>query len=83
MRTPYHVVDTADSTSEAAATAWAGDTDGGWRRGRRRQADAIRCDEFSRPVAAAVKCCGREYLRIIYGPEYTLPEHLETGAAGA
>jgi protein phosphatase len=25
----------------------------------------------------AVKCRGREYLRIIYGPEYTSPEHLE------
>jgi protein phosphatase len=25
----------------------------------------------------AVKCRGREYLRIIYGPEYTEPEHLE------
>jgi protein phosphatase len=25
----------------------------------------------------AVKCRGREYLRIIYGPEYTAPEHLE------
>ncbi len=24
----------------------------------------------------AVKCRGREYLRIIYGPEYTAPEHL-------
>ncbi|MDR1915202.1 MAG: polynucleotide kinase-phosphatase [Synergistaceae bacterium] len=24
----------------------------------------------------AVKCRGREYLRIIYGPEYTLPDHL-------
>lgn len=24
----------------------------------------------------AVKCRGREYLRIIYGPEYTLPEHM-------
>ena len=23
-----------------------------------------------------MKCRGREYLRIIYGPEYTLPEHL-------
>jgi protein phosphatase len=27
-------------------------------------------------VQPAVKCRGREYLRIIYGPEYTLPEHL-------
>jgi len=25
----------------------------------------------------ALKCRGREYLRIIYGPEYTLPENLE------
>ena len=24
-----------------------------------------------------MKCRGREYLRIIYGPEYTSPEHLE------
>jgi protein phosphatase len=28
-------------------------------------------------VQPALKCRGREYLRIIYGPEYTLPEHLE------
>lgn len=25
----------------------------------------------------AIKCRGREYLRIIYGPEYTLPENLD------
>lgn len=28
-------------------------------------------------VQPAVKCRGREYLRIIYGPEYTAQEHLE------
>jgi protein phosphatase len=28
-------------------------------------------------VQPAVKCRGREYLRIIYGPEYTAPEYLE------
>src|SRR5882672_6502258 len=28
-------------------------------------------------VHPAVKCQGTEYLRIIYGPEYTLPENLE------
>ncbi len=27
-------------------------------------------------IQPAVKCRGREYLRIIYGPEYTMPEHL-------
>ena len=31
----------------------------------------------SRPVQPAVKCRGPEYLRIIYGPEYSLPEHLD------
>jgi protein phosphatase len=28
-------------------------------------------------VQPAVKCRGREYLRIIYGAEYTAPEHIE------
>src|SRR5947209_15887503 len=28
-------------------------------------------------IQPAVKCRGREYLRIIYGPEYTAPQHLE------
>ena len=28
-------------------------------------------------VQPALKCRGREYLRIIYGPEYTAAEHLE------
>jgi protein phosphatase len=27
-------------------------------------------------VQPALKCRGTEYLRIIYGPEYTAPEHL-------
>ncbi len=29
------------------------------------------------PAQPAVKCRGRDYLRIIYGPEYTAPENLE------
>ena len=28
-------------------------------------------------VQPAIKCRGSEYLRLIYGPEYTAPEHLE------
>jgi protein phosphatase len=28
-------------------------------------------------IQPAIKCRGPEYLRIIYGPDYTLPEHLE------
>ena len=27
-------------------------------------------------IQPAIKCRGREYLRIIYGPEYDAPEHL-------
>lgn len=37
-------------------------------------------------VQPAVKCRGREYLRIIYGPEYTAPEklgRLRSGGLGA
>src|SRR5437762_6246674 len=30
-----------------------------------------------RLLQPAVKCRGREYLRIIYGPEYTAPENLD------
>jgi protein phosphatase len=29
------------------------------------------------PIQPALKCRGREALRIIYGPEYTLPEDLD------
>lgn len=29
------------------------------------------------PLQPAVKCRGREYLRIIYGPDYTMPENLD------
>ena len=28
-------------------------------------------------IQPAVKCRGREYLRIIYGPEYLIPENLK------
>lgn len=28
-------------------------------------------------VQPAIKCQGREYLRIIYGTEYTAPEHMQ------
>jgi protein phosphatase len=33
--------------------------------------------EKNRLLQPAVKCRGREYLRIIYGPEYTVPASLE------
>jgi Hen1-like subunit of RNA repair complex/PNKP (polynucleotide 5'-kinase/3'-phosphatase) family adenylyltransferase-like protein len=40
-----------------------------------------RCDArpelADRKIQPGVKCRGQEYLRIIYGPDYTEPEHLE------
>jgi len=36
----------------------------------------VRTEDGNRLVQPGVKCRGREYLRIIYGPEYTRPEQL-------
>jgi protein phosphatase len=74
--TRYCFVDLSDPNSEAAATSWweqltAASGEGmvikpasGIARGRR---------GLSQP---AIKCRGRDYLRIIYGPEYTDPKNL-------
>jgi protein phosphatase len=77
MATPYQIVDLADAASETAAAGWwtALTESGG-------EGAVVKPLSFvatgSRGLLQpAVKCRGREYLRIIYGPEYTLPEHLE------
>ncbi len=77
VATPYRVVDLADPASEAAATGW-------WEELNRRGGEGMVVKPFDfvargrRGIAQpALKCRGREYLRIIYGPEYTLPDNLE------
>jgi protein phosphatase len=77
MTTPYHVVDLADPAAEATAVDWwtALTESGG-------EGVVVKPLPFiaSSPrglLQPAIKCRGREYLRIIYGPEYTLPEHLQ------
>jgi len=77
LSTRHQVVDLTDTQSQADGVAWWESILGGggegmvvkpldWMpRGRRG------------PVQPAVKCRGPEYLRIIYGPEYTLAENLE------
>jgi len=74
--TPYLVVDVADPASQAAGIAW-------WDELTRRGGEGmvIKPVRFihrgSRGLAQpAVKCRGREYLRIIYGPEYATEENL-------
>ena len=77
MRTPYQVVDLADPASEAAATGWWLNLTETGGEGAVVKPLAFVSTSSRGLLQPAVKCRGREYLRIIYGPEYTLPEHLE------
>ncbi|MBK9265884.1 MAG: polynucleotide kinase-phosphatase [Polyangiaceae bacterium] len=77
MATPHLIVDVTDSSSEAEGVRfWESLT------GRGGEGMVVKPLDFvSRGrrgiVQPAVKCRGPEYLRIIYGMEYTLPEHIE------
>ncbi|WP_237323774.1 polynucleotide kinase-phosphatase [Streptomyces sp. MOE7] len=71
------VVDTEDEVSVAAGIRWWLELTGAGGEGmvvKPLQALVRRGD--GRLVQPGVKCRGREYLRIIYGPEYTRPENL-------
>jgi polynucleotide kinase-phosphatase len=72
------VVDLADPASEAAATDWwlALTEAGGEGMVVKPYAGPGATDGKGRLVQPGVKCRGREYLRIIYGPEYTRPDQL-------
>jgi protein phosphatase len=77
LSTPYLLVDLADSESQTRATTWWEELTASGGEGM-----VVKPLEFiatgrrglSQP---ALKCRGREYLRIIYGPEYTTAENLE------
>jgi polynucleotide kinase-phosphatase len=73
------VVELGDTASEAAATDWwlALTAAGGEGMVVKPWAGLSVTDGKGRLVQPGVKCRGREYLRIIYGPEYTRPEQLE------
>ncbi|WP_306208959.1 polynucleotide kinase-phosphatase [Actinoplanes sp. RD1] len=73
------IVDLGDPASEAAATDWwLGLTAaGGEGMVVKPWAGLGATDDRGRLVQPGVKCRGQEYLRIIYGPEYTRPEQLE------
>ena len=77
MATPYREVDLADPASEAAATGWWTEFDRSGGEGAVVKPLSFVANGTRGLVQPAVKCRGREYLRIIYGPEYTLPDHLE------
>jgi protein phosphatase len=77
LATAHRVVDLTDAQSRAAAVRW-------WEEltGRGGEGMVVKPLDFVATgtkglVQPALKCRGREYLRIIYGPDYTLPEHVE------
>lgn len=77
MATPYKIVNLNDQTSYDEAVNW-------WMELTKKGGEgmvvkpydfiSIGTDGLLQP---AVKCRGSEYLRIIYGPEYDLPENIE------
>jgi protein phosphatase len=78
IATPYRVIDVTNADQVAAGVAWWEElTSRGGEGMVVKPLDFIPARGQKRPVQPAVKCRGPEYLRIIYGPEYTLPEHLE------
>ena len=77
LATPFQIVNLNDTAScEAAIAWWTGITDSGREGMVVKPLDFIAKGRrgFAQP---AIKCRGPEYLRIIYGPEYLLPENLE------
>jgi protein phosphatase len=71
LATPYKIVDLTDSASEAEGIDW-------WTKLTERGGEGMVVKPLSFLVRGnrglaqpAVKCRGREYLRIIYGPDYT------------
>lgn len=77
VATPYRVVDLADARAREDASAWweALTAAGG-------EGMVVKPSEWivrgkKGLVQPAIKCRGREYLRIIYGPEYSAPDNLE------
>ncbi|MGW7509425.1 polynucleotide kinase-phosphatase [Streptomyces massasporeus] len=70
-------VDTADPESVRAGVDWWLEMTGRGGEGMVvKPVGALVRDGQGRLVQPGIKCRGREYLRIIYGPEYTRPENL-------
>jgi len=76
LATPYKVIDLLDTASETDGIQWWHDLTA-----RGGEGMVVKPLDFivhgkRGLVQPAIKCRGREYLRIIYGPEYTAREHL-------
>jgi protein phosphatase len=69
-------VDLEDATSEAAAIMWWEDLTGAGGEGMVVKPVDVAVSWKRSIVQPGIKCRGPEYLRIIYGPEYTSPDQL-------
>jgi protein phosphatase len=77
LATPYRLVDLTDPESCQAGIHWWSDMTAFGGEGMVVKPLAFVARGKRGLIQPAIKCRGREYLRIIYGPEYTAPEHLE------
>ena len=74
--TRHRVVNVTDRASEDEATRWWEEMTAAGGEGMVVKPMSFIASGSRGLVQPAVKCRGPEYLRIIYGPEYTLPENL-------
>ncbi len=77
METPYFCVDTEDEASVQAGVDWWLSLTAGGGEGMVVKPETYIAKQGFQLLQPAVKCRGREYLRIIYGAEYLSPEHLK------
>lgn len=76
IATPYIIVNTEDDKSvKSACGRWLNLTGNGGE-GMVVKPMGFTVFNNNKLVQPAIKCRGREYLRIIYGPEYIFPDHL-------
>lgn len=76
LATPYKVIDITSDESQAEGTRWWEELTAAGGEGMVVKPLSFIAKGPRGLVQPAVKCRGREYLRIIYGPDYTAPEHL-------
>ncbi len=77
METPYLCVDTEDEASVQAGIDWWLSLTGNGGEGMVVKPETYTAKQGFKLLQPAVKCRGREYLRIIYGAEYLEPAHLK------
>ena len=77
LATPYKVVNLTDNGGQQQGITWWEELTASGGEGMVVKPSQFVGRNRRGLIQPAIKCRGREYLRIIYGPEYTAPEHLE------